>query len=91
MCLRLVVDQDLAVVVENLREEDRFRVDTAVCDRGVGGSQFKVADTFCQSAESSCGVVISRGQRGDSEVIGVLDTDLRSHGFHQTANGNDVH
>ena len=36
MGLRRIVDQHLAVVIDNLRKEHRLRVDAAVGDGGVG-------------------------------------------------------
>jgi len=78
-------------VVQDLGEEDRLRVDTAVCDRSERVRQLQVGNTFCNTAESGRGVVIAVRQGGDPEVSRVFHAELRCHSLDHTAHGNDIH
>ena len=49
-----VVDQDIAVMVENLGVQHRLCIGAAVGDRCKCGSQLDVVYTVCNSAESHC-------------------------------------
>lgn len=91
MGLRRVVDQHLAVVINNLRKEHRLCVDAAVGDSGIGRRHLQVGHAVGDSAQGQSRVVVRIGQRCDAEVLRVFHTELRCNGLHQTADRNDVH
>ena len=91
MGFRLIVDEQLAIVIQDLCEEYRFGVKAAVGNGSKGSGQFQVGHAFGDAAQGSCCVHIGIGQGGDAEVLGVFHTQLRTYGFHHGAHSNDVH
>ena len=92
------VQQYISVVIQNLGIQHRLVVNTAVCDRSIGGAEFIVVDTIRQTAKSKClsqvgeyGAVpfLSVYQSADAEVFTVIISQLLADLIAQL-NGADV-
>ena len=91
MGLRLIVNEQLSIVIHDLGKEYRLGVKTSVCNGSKGRGKLQVGYAFGDAAQGSCRVHVGVGQSGDAEVLGVFHAQLRAYGFHHGAHGNDVH
>ena len=86
LCLS-TVEQDIAVMIQNLGVHDRLLVNTAVCDCGVCRTHFVVIHTVCDTAKGKRLVNICKyltlicspafNQSGESKVLTVGKAKLR--------------
>ena len=85
MGFRLIVDEQLAIVIQDLCEEYRFGVKAAVGNGSEGRGQLQVGHAFCDAAQGGSRVHVGIGQGSDAEVLGVFHAQLRAYGLHHGA------
>ena len=89
--LRVILEEHFAVVIQNFGVEHRLRVDTLVCDCRKGRRELQVVDALGEAAERHGRVIVRVREARDAELLAVLRTELRAHGFHEAAHRDNVH
>ena len=89
--LGLILQKDFSVVIQDLCEENRLRIDPAVGDGGVGSGEFQVGNALGDASQGRGRIVIRFCQRGDPEIPGVFHAQLGRYRLHHTADGHNVH
>ena len=93
MCIwRGVIQQNISIVIQHLGVENRFCVDSAVCNRRIGCRQLNVINTILDTSKRlGLGILILISKSSKPKIEQIFITFFFAHDFCQCAYCTDVH